>query len=335
VEEIPIPEIGDDEVLVRVRAAGICGSDVHMYEGADSYKVFEQYMPLVMGHEFCGDIAETGKNVVSVKPGDRVVCRPAVACGDCYYCRSNRMHFCSDAFKRILGLQKNGGFAEYVAVSADGCIPLPANLSYEIGALVEPLGVTGNAVNDADVTLGETVVIQGPGPIGLLTLLHARARGAGKCIVIGTEKDSVRLEKAREFDADHIIVADKEDPVKAVLDLTDGRGVNVVFEASGVPQLIQSALNMCEKTGRVVVEGIYGSTGAIDFTPMVRSAKKLIGTYGGLIAWDRIIAWLGTNSHYAKLASGVITHKSALDDAEAAFERSVHRENIKELFVMD
>jgi 2-desacetyl-2-hydroxyethyl bacteriochlorophyllide A dehydrogenase len=335
IEEIPIPQIGDGEVLIKVRAAGICGSDVHMYEGAASYKVFEQFMPLVMGHEFCGDIAEVGKNVSSVKPGERVVSRVAPSCGVCHYCRTNRRHFCSSTFKQILGLQKNGGFAEYVAVPEESCITMPDNMSYDFGALVEPLGVTGNAVNDAGITLGETVVIQGPGPIGLLTLLHAKARGAGQCIVIGTKRDKLRLEKAKEFDADHIVVADEDDPVKAVLDLTGGYGANVVFEASGVPQLVQLALNMCEKTGRVVVEGIYGSEGSIDFTPMVRSAKKLIGTYGGLIAWDRIMAWAGSKSRYADLALGVVTHRTPLDDAVAAFERSVKKENIKELFVMN
>ncbi|MDR2132960.1 MAG: alcohol dehydrogenase catalytic domain-containing protein [Clostridiales Family XIII bacterium] len=334
VEEIPIPEIGEGEVLIKVRAAGICGSDVHMFEGADSYKVFEKFMPLVMGHEFCGDVCDVGSAVKAVRPGDRVVSRVAASCGDCRYCRSDRMHFCSVAFTRILGLQKNGGFAEYVAVSEESCILLPDAIGYELGALIEPLGVTGNAVNDSGLTLGETVVIQGPGPIGLLTLLHAKARGAGKCIVVGTKNDSFRLRKAKEFDADHIVVADEEDPVNAVRELTGGYGADVVFEASGVPQLLQTALDMCDKTGRVVVEGIYGSPGTIDFTPMVRSAKKLLGTYGGPIAWDRMIAWLSADSRYAKLPLSVITHRSKLEDAEAAFKRSVKKENIKELFIL-
>lgn len=335
IEEIPIPQINDDEVLLKVRAAGICGSDVHMFEGAASYKIFERFFPLVMGHEFCGDIVEIGKDVTTVKPGDRVISRVAHSCGDCHYCRSDRMHFCADAFTRIIGLQKNGGFAEYIAINQQSCILMPDSISYELGALVEPLGVTGNAVADSGLTLGETVVIQGPGPIGLLTLLHAKARGAGKTIVIGTSKDKIRLEQAKAFDADHIIIADQEDPVEAVKSLTGGYGADIVFEASGVPQLIQTALNMVDKTGRVVLEGIYGSEGTVDFTPMVRSAKKLIGTYGGPISWERIIAWLGANSQYAKLPQQVITHRTTLDDAENAFERSVNKENIKELFIND
>lgn len=335
VEEVPIPQIDDNGVLIKIRAAGICGSDVHMFEGAASYKVFERFFPLVMGHEFCGDVAEVGKNVTAVKPGDRVVSRVAASCGDCYYCRSGRMHFCEVAFQNIIGLQKDGGFAEYVAVGETSCIKMPDSVSYELGALIEPLGVTANAVYDSGLEMGETVVVQGPGPIGLLTLMFAKARGAGKTIVIGTKADKLRLEQAKKFDADHIVIADEVDAVQAVKELTGGHGANIVFEASGVPQLVQSALDMVDKCGRVVAEGIYGSPGQIDFTPMVRSAKRIIGTYGGPIAWERMIDWLGAKSHYAGLPTQVITHRTKLDDATAAFERSVKKENIKEMFIMD
>ena len=333
--DFPIPEIGDGDVLLKVRAAGICGSDVHMYEGAASYKVFEQFFPLILGHEFCGDVAEVGKDVTLVKPGDRVVSRVAASCGDCFYCRSDRMHFCQVAFQNIIGLQKNGGFAEYIKIPQESCIIMPDSISYELGALIEPLGVTANAVNDSKLSMGETVVVQGPGPIGLLTLLFAKARGAGKTIIIGTKQDEFRLTVAKEFGVDHIVIADEVDAVAAVQELTGGHGANVVFEASGVPQLVQTALNMCDKTGRVVVEGIYGAPGQIDFTPMVRSAKSIIGTYGGAIAWERMIDWLGADSYYAKLPLKVVTHRSKLEDATEAFERSVHKQNIKEMFVMD
>jgi threonine dehydrogenase-like Zn-dependent dehydrogenase len=225
--------------------------------------------------------------------------------------------------------------AEYAVTREESCIKLPDNVSFELGALIEPLGVTGNAVADSGLELGETVVVQGPGPIGLLTLLHAKARGAGKTIVIGTKEDSIRLDLAKEFGADHIVIADETDAVSAVRELTDGHGANIVFEASGVPKLVQAALDMLDVTGRVVVEGIYGSEGTVNFTPMVRTAKRLIGTYGGPIAWDRMIAWLGADSFYAKLPIKVVSHRTKLTDAVEAFERSARKENIKELFIMD
>lgn len=335
IEELPIPQIAEDEVLIQIHRAGICGSDVHMYQGAASYKVFERFMPLVMGHEFCGHVAEVGRNVRLVKEGDRVTSRVAASCGDCHYCRTERMHFCEEAFKNILGLQKNGGFAEYIAVKEQSCLLLPDTISDDLGALIEPMGVTANAVNDSQLMMGEIVVIQGPGPIGLLTLLFAKARGAGKTIMIGTKKDALRLELARRFDVDHVIVAEEEDPVQAVRDLTGGYGANLVFEASGVPQLVQQALDLCDKTGRVVVEGIYGAPGQIELTPMVRSAKSLIGSYGGPIAWDRIVQWLGQNSYYAGKAVEVITHRTPMDQAESSFIRAVNKENIKELLIMN
>ena len=335
VEEVPIPEINDNQVLLKVRAAGICGSDVHMYEGDDSYKVFESYMPFIIGHEFSGEVAEVGKNIKNLKPGDRVVSRVAPSCGTCHYCMAGKHHFCSTAFQEIIGLQIDGGFAEYIAVREEHCIPLPDSISFELGALIEPLGVGANAVNDSRLALGETVVIQGPGPIGLFILLFAKARGAGKTIVIGTKKDKARLEKAKEFDADHIIYADDVDVVKEVQNLTNGRGADVVFESSGIPSLIQTAANMADKTGRIVTAGIYGAPASIDFTPVVRSAKQLIGTYGGPIAWDRLVEWLGSKSYYATLPEAVITHRCSLEDADAAFQRSIRKESIKELFIMD
>lgn len=335
IEELPIPQIKDNEVLVKVRACGICGSDTHMYEGSDSYKVFEKFYPIVIGHEFSGEVVEVGKTAKGVAIGDRVVVKPAAFCLTCDNCRKGRFHFCSVAFQRILGLQKNGGFAEYAAVEDEACIVLPDSIDFDLAALIEPLGVTANAVYDSNLEMGETVVIQGPGPIGLLTLLFAKARGAGKTIIIGTTKDRARLEIAKKFDVDHILIVDEEDPVKGVKDLTNGRGADIVFEASGIPSLVQTALDMSDTTGRVVIVGIYDKPGEIALTPMVRAAKKLIGTYGGPIAWERLIQWLGAKSHYASLAKNVISHRTKIEDAMDAFERSVKKENIKELIVFD
>lgn len=335
IEEMPVPQIKDNQVLVKVRAAGICGSDTHMYQGSDSYKVFEKFYPIVIGHEFSGEIIEAGKEAKGVKPGDRVVVRPAAPCGVCHNCRIGRSHFCSVAFQRIIGLQINGGLAEYIAVEDECCIVLPDTIDYELAALIEPLGVTANAVYDSKLEMGETVVVQGPGPIGLLTLLCAKARGAGKTIMIGTTKDKKRLEVAKIFDVDHIVIADETDPVGAVKELTGGRGADLVFEASGVPALVQTALDMLDTTGRVVAEGIYGAPGQVAFTPMVRAAKRLIGTYGGPIAWERLIDWLGAKSYYATLPIHVVTHRTKIQNALDSFERSVRKENIKELIIFD
>lgn len=333
-EEVPVPTPGEGQVLLKVRAVGICGSDVHMYEGDDSYKVFEEFMPLIIGHELSAEVVQLGKNVHGIAPGQRVVVRPRAPCGQCHYCATGRRHLCSEG-NPTHGLRSDGGFAEYMVTGERNCVPIPDGVSDELGALIEPYGVAANAVHDGQLSMGETLVIQGPGPIGLLSLLVAKARGAGRCIVIGTSKDHMRLEKAREFGANNILIADEVDVVKEVQALTGGYGVDMVIEASGVPALLQTALDMCDKMGRVVVAGIYAKPAQIDFTPTVRAGKSLIGTYGGPVSWDRIIAWLEANPYYAKLSEGIITHRSQLKDAVAAFERSVKKENIKEVFVFN
>ncbi|NLW79713.1 MAG: alcohol dehydrogenase catalytic domain-containing protein [Ruminococcaceae bacterium] len=334
IEEVPIPQPDDDQVLLKVRAAGICGSDVHMYEGDASYKVFENSMPVILGHEFSAEVVQVGGNVQGIAPGQRVVVRPRAPCGQCHYCKTNRRHMCTGG-SLAHGLRIDGGFAEYVVTWPETCIPLPDNISDTLGALIEPFGIAANAVHDGGLNMGESLVIQGPGPIGLLALIVAKARGVGNCIVIGTSRDTLRLERAKAFGANHVVIADQVDAVQAVRDLTDGRGADMVIEASGVPALLQTALDMCDKMGRVVVAGIYAGPAQVDFTAMVRGGKSLIGTYGGLVAWERILAWLSANPYYAQLSEDVITHRSHLADADAAFKRSVNKENIKEVFIFN
>ena len=331
VEDIPIPECGDDDVLVEVKAAGICGSDVHIYEWTPNYEWTVPHMPYVLGHEFAGVVEQTGKNVVNCKPGDRVVCRPAYHCGQCHYCKTDRRHFCSNN-GGIAGLTRNGGMAEFAVMKEAGIVHLPDNVTMEQAAIIEPMGVTANAVNDAGLHLGDFVVVQGPGPIGLLTMLFAKANGAGKCVMIGTSKDEGRLQVAREMGADYTFKSDEMDVMKAVMDLTDGFGADVVFEATGVPRLAQQALDMVEKSGKVVLVGIYPAAGEINLTTTVRQAKKLIGTYGGFISWERLLSWVSSNNPIAEKATKIISHTSSVDAANEAFERCVKKENIKEIF---
>lgn len=334
VEEVPIPQIAPDQVLVKIRASGICGSDVHMYEGDPSYEMFVPYMPVIVGHEFSGDVVEVGSAVKHLKLGDRVTCKSRAACGTCYYCVQGKPLYCETPAS-MLGFARDGGMAEYIAVEEKICITLPQEIGYDLGALIEPLGVSANTVIYADIQLGETVVIQGPGCIGLLAVLFAKANGCGNCIVIGTNKDKQRLEIAKQLGANYIINASETDPLQAVRELTAGRGAGVVIEASGAVPAVQTAVDMCEKAGRVILAGIYASAVTIDATPMVRASKSIISSYSSPPMWERITDWLVANPGYAAMAEKIITHRSKLQDGVAAFERSVHKENTKELFIMD
>lgn len=331
IKDIPIPSIKNDEVLVEVKAAGICGSDTHIYEWSPNYEWTIPSMPYVVCHEFCGQIKEVGKNVAKFKPGDRVAVMPTFKCGQCHYCMTDRRKFCN-GHDGVHGLTKNGGFAEYCATPVRGLVKLPDNVSWDVGAIIEPMGVTANAVNDANIRIGDFVVVFGPGPIGLLTMMFAQASGAGRVVMVGTSRDETRLKVARNMGADLTLKSDEVDVCKTILEMTNGFGADIAFEATGVPRLAQYCLDLVDKDGTVVLVGIYPTEGSINLTTTVRQAKKLIGTYGGEITWDRLLRWVSSNNKLAENAVKIISHRSKLSEAVEAFERSVHKENIKEIF---
>lgn len=334
VVEIPVPEIGDDEVLVETKACGICGSDVHVYNWTSGYEFMEDYMPITPGHEYAGQIAAVGKNVTNFKPGDRVVCKYTLECGHCENCKTNRRFLCTEGMKTNTGFRKNGGFAKYSVQPAESCIPLPDNVTYEQGALVEPMSVTVNAVAKASILFGDVVVVIGPGPIGLLALMFARASGAGTCIMVGTSKDADRLKIAEDMGADYVFESDKCNLNEEIAKITHGNGADIVFEATGVSALIQTSLDLLTQVGKVICISIYAKPATINMTGAVRNAQTISGTYaGGPVTWERIIRWLSSNDYYAKQAEKIITHKTKLVDADQAFARCNGKENIKEMFV--
>ena len=326
------PQIQAHEVLVEVMAAGVCGSDVHIYEWTGGYEWLN--LPLICGHEFSGRIVQTGEAVEGLQIGQKVVCRVFLPCGECAMCRQGFMNKCLNSRKNggALGISRNGGFAEYVAVPASYCVSVPEHLSFEEAALAEPLGIAANAVHDAKLMLGDVAVIFGPGGIGLLTLLCAKAV-CSTVIMVGTAKDKKRLEMAKELGADLILYAGEDNVSDAIMGLTGGLGADVVFEATGYPPVVQQGLDVLRKCGRMVLIGIHPDKAQIDVTQMVRDAKTNVGAYGGPVTWERVIAWLASDNEYARRAGRIITGRIPLEDYEAAFERSINSETIKEMFV--
>lgn len=332
--DIPIPGCGPGQILVKVKAAGICGTDVHIYEWTPGYEYMETLMPKTLGHEFAGEVAIVGEGVTQYKAGDRVFCRCFISCGKCDFCTSDRRHFCDPGSSIRCGFQYDGGFAEYCLMQGEQwLIPLPDGVSYEEAALIEPMGIAANAVNDAKLRFGDTCVIIGPGPIGIMTMLLAKSAGAGKCIMIGRKSAEKRMELAKELGADALLLSDDEDPVKAVMQLSGNLGADAVFECSGAPDAVVQGMNMTTRAGTVVLVGIYPKNVELSLTSVVRSAHRIIGTYAGEITWDRLLAWLDSDNPYARNMIKLISHKTSLKDADAAFHRCITRENIKELFV--
>lgn len=328
--DVPVPEIGEEEVLVKVMAAGLCGSDVHTYLWEKSMHYKTPYLPLILGHEFSGQVVQVGRQVTSVAVGDRILARPTHPCGTCWFCRHHQPENCTN--RSTSGITKDGAFAEYCAIHEDQVIHMPDQMTWEQGALIEPLGVGASCVLRAELRYGDFVVISGPGTIGLCALLAARAQGAGRIAIYGTKKDRQRLALARELGADYTFVVEECDIVQEILSLTSGQGAEIALECTGVPALLQTNLSLVRGKGTVCCAGIYASPTTFDLDSTVRRSKRIIGSYGSIL-FEQTVQWITGNSELAEKAVQIISHRSAIRDFEQAVQRSIHQENIKELFV--
>jgi len=242
-EQIPNPVPGPGQVLAQVKAVGICGSDVHGFIG----KTGRRKPPMIMGHEATGVVAQVGAGVTRFKPGDRVVLNPILSCGVCRNCRAGRPNICLD--RHVLGVDLPGAYADYTKLAERMLWPMPNELSFVAGSLIEPLAVALHAVNLTPIRLMDTVAIVGTGTIGLLTLMAAKLAGAGTVIV--TDKSVHRLDVAKRLGADVTINVDKEEPLPIVQSLTHGAGADAVIEAVGFSATVQQAMSLVRSGGHV------------------------------------------------------------------------------------
>jgi len=252
VVEMPQPSIGPDDVLVRVRACGICGSDVHGLDGRTGRRI----PPLVMGHEAAGEVVESGTGVSDLRPGDRVTFDSTVYCGRCFFCARGEVNLCDN--REVLGVspgpyRRHGAFAEYVSVPRRIIYRLPENLTYEQAALIEAVSVGVHAVNLTPVVLGDVAVVIGSGMIGLATLQAVRHAGAARVIVV--DPDEGRLAMARSMGATDTVNPKTTDAVEAIRAMTDGRGAAVALECVGATEPIQTAIACVRKGGTVTLVG--------------------------------------------------------------------------------
>jgi len=253
-EEIEIPKIGPDEILVKIKAALTCGTDVKMYKrGHPKIKP-----PMTLGHEFSGIIAEVGENVAArFEVGQRVAIANSAPCNTCFFCKIGKPNLCEHLLETLIGFSVDGAFAEYIRVPApivrQNTYTVPADISFEEAAMLEPLACAVNGNDIANISLGETVIIIGSGPIGLMHLQLARLKGAAKTIV--TDLQEERLKIASKLGADVVIDASKEDQLSRVKELTNGLGADVVIEAVGLPQTWELAVTMTRKAGTTLFFG--------------------------------------------------------------------------------
>lgn len=252
IEDIEKPGIQPDEALVKVKAVGVCGSDVHYYlHGRIGNQIVKG--PHILGHEVSGEVIEVGKNVKNIIPGMRVAVEPGIPCGQCEHCKAGRYNICPDVV--FLGTPPvNGAYREYLSYPANFLHPMPDSMSFAEGALVETMVIGMYAVELSDLIIGEDIAILGCGPVGVVTLKAAKATGAGRIFI--TDLIDERLEFARKYDNVVVINAKKENPVEKIKELTKGRGVDVVFEAAGALDTFRQSVEAVRIGGRVIWIGI-------------------------------------------------------------------------------
>lgn len=275
-KEVPVPSINDDEVLIKVKLCGICGTDWKIFKG--DYAA--EHLPMISGHEFWGVIEEVGKNAKGLKPGDRVSADICMPCGTCYFCRRNEPLLCQTFTQ--LGIHTDGAFAEYVKAPWQNCYKIPDEVDDYAAAFIEPLTAVLEAAKRMDCTISSSVVIIGCG-LGILHGALAKLRGAAPVIVIGDSP--ARLAMAKEMGADFVIdINETKDTVAEVKKLTNGIGADFVLEAVGMPGTYEQAFKMVRRGGKVEAFGVcpQGATAALEPFEFVLGEKKVSGSCAGI-----------------------------------------------------
>ncbi|MGB2592066.1 MAG: L-threonine 3-dehydrogenase [Candidatus Acidiferrum sp.] len=274
-ESAPVPEIGPADVLVRVKTASICGTDLHIY-GWDRWSQGRIKPPLTLGHEFCGVVESVGEEVTAVKPGDFVSAEMHVNCGHCHQCRLSEAHICQNL--RIIGIDQDGAFAEFVKIPASNIWKLDPEIPEHYGAILDPLG---NAVHTvlAGPIAGQTVLVTGCGPIGLMSIAVAKA--CGSSTVFATETNAKRRAMAKRMGADVVLNPAAEDAVARILEETSQTGVDALLEMSGNPTAIQQGFKALRAGGRASLLGIPTENVPLDLVnDVIFKGATVQGIYG-------------------------------------------------------
>jgi L-iditol 2-dehydrogenase len=315
VVEMPTPEIGDDEALVRVRACGICGSDIHGYDGSTGRRI----PPLVMGHEAAGVVERVGRGVTDFATGDRVSFDSTVSCGTCAFCRRGQINLCDN--RTVLGVscgdyRRHGAFAEYVAVPSRILYKLPDSLPFERAALLEALSITVHAVNRHPPMPDDTVVVVGSGMIGLLLIQVLRAKGHTN--IVAVDIDPQKLALAQRMGARHTLNPNERDVPAAVRDITGGSGADVSFEVVGHTDTVIGAIGCLRKGGTVVLVGNLSPRVEL---PLQAVVSREISVLGSCASSGEIPECIDLLARGAVDVDPIISLKASLDEGPELFAR--------------
>jgi threonine 3-dehydrogenase len=310
-QSVPVPEPGPSDVLIRVRKSAICGTDVHIWNW-DEWASQTVPVPMVVGHEFVGEIADTGSAATRYQRGIRVSAEGHITCGVCRNCRAGRGHLCRNTLG--VGVQRPGSFAEYVCVPESNVVPIPDDVPDEVAAIFDPFG---NAVHTAlsfDL-VGEDVLVTGAGPIGIMGALVARRAGARKVVI--TDINPVRLELAREVGIQHVVDVRSEKLRDVMPRIGMREGFDVGLEMSGAAPAFRDMIDVMNNGGKIAILGISPTAFEIDWNKVIFKMLTLKGIYGREIfeTWYKMIAFVQGGLD----VSPVITHRLAIDRFEEGF----------------
>lgn len=328
VREVPEPEPQPGWVKIEVKAAAVCGTDIHI-----RHDQFPYWPPVTLGHEFAGVIVELGEGVEGWEVGDRVVSEPhTLACGKCWLCREGHVQICPE--KRSPGWGIDGAFAKYLVMDSKLLHALPDNVSFDAGALVEP---TANTVHDvgerSKVEPEDFVVVLGPGPIGLLAAQVAKAAGAREVMIVGTPADAdLRLPLAEKLGIEHVVNLVEQSPMELCQELTGGRGADLVVECSGAGPAVNSAIELVRKKGRICVIGMTGHeeiSVAWD-AAIFKGVDVYFNISTSYTSWDRAISMIEKGKVDA---DSLVTHREPLENWEEVFDALEEQRGIKALLI--
>jgi len=311
IENVPLPEVGANDVLIRVLKTAICGTDFHIYNW-DAWAQKTIPVPMVVGHEFCGEIVELGSAVTRYRVGQRVSGEGHIVCGTCRNCRAGRGHLCRNT--QGVGVNRPGAFAEYLSLPASNVVPIPDDVPTEIAAIFDPFG---NAVHTAlsfDL-VGEDVLVTGAGPIGIMGALVAQRAGARKVVI--TDINPERLRLARRLGVQYPVNAAEQDLADVMQEIGMTEGFDVGLEMSGVAEAFRDMIDKMNNGGRIAILGIAPTGFEIDWNKVIFKMLNLKGIYGREMyeTWYKMTAFIQGGLDI----SGVITHRLPADDFEEVF----------------
>ena len=320
IEDFPIPEIGENEVLIKVAYCGVCGTDVHIYNGDGGS--FEVTPPLIPGHEFSGIVEKVGAKVTNVKPGDHVSGDPNVMCGACYFCRNQMEHFCTNNIG--IGTTAHGGFAEYIAMRASHVFKVPDDMDLMAAAMTEPISCCVHGMDLCNIKQGDTVLVMGGGPIGIIAMQMAKNLGAAKVIL--SEPVEEKRELALKLGADAVVNPLETDVEQFLAELTPN--VNCVIECVGNTRTQMDAVRFAGKCATVMFFGLVGPDDEITIKPDVIFKKelKITSSFINPYTYPRAIDVLSSGRVDA---TSIITHVVPLEELPKVFEDPEYRRSGK------